>query len=107
MIRNDSKLDYSSEWDIDQLLTTNSVSVPSGTSSIYTIPATLPAIPVFHVYFRPSGSAKWYESGAYSTSGAYAALQSFYTYVSGNSISINTTVAGTAKYYVWSDKVNY
>lgn len=106
MARDDTKLNYYSGWDIDQLLTTNSVSVSTGANAVYAVPSSNP-IPVFEVQFKPIGSTFWYRPGTSSTNGTVAGEFTVYTYISALTIFINTTVPGTARYFVWSDKVNY
>ncbi|CAB4132579.1 hypothetical protein UFOVP253_37 [uncultured Caudovirales phage] len=101
----DTKANYASKWDIDQLFATNTVPVGVGTTAVYTIPGTIPAIPVYEVQLQVGG--KWYQAGGFATSNTIATLQSFSTYISGNQIFITTGVAGTARYFVWTDKVNY
>lgn len=103
----DSKVNYYSGWDIDQLVASNKVVVPSGTSLVVAIPAGLPAVPNYEVQFQLSGFSRWYQAGAFSTDGTLANVHSFNSYVSGGNIYINTTTAGTAKYFIWSDKVDH
>lgn len=107
MARDDTKLGYFSGWDIDQLFIENLVTVAIGTTAIYTIPASLPTIPVFEVLFRVSGFSRFYQAGIFSTDGTLAGTHNFSSYISGGQIFITTSVAGTAKYLVWTDKVDY
>lgn len=107
MARDDTKLGYYSGWDIDQLFIENTVVVPIGTTAIYTIPASLPTIPVFEVLLRVTGFSRFYQAGSFSTDGTLAGLHNFSSYISGGQVFITTNVAGTAKYFVWSDKVDY
>lgn len=107
MARDDTKLAHFSGWDIDQLFAESSAAVGIGTTAIYTIPASLPTIPVFEVLFRATGFSRFYQAGVYSTNGTLANTHTFSSYVSGGQIFITTDVAGTAKYLVWIDKVDY
>lgn len=107
MARDDIKLGYYSGWDIDQLVSENTVSVPIGTTAIFTFPANLPPVPVFDVLFRPIGFAGFYQAGSFSDNGTLAHLHSFSSYVFAGQIYITTDIAGLAKYFVWSDKVDY
>lgn len=107
MATDDTKLNYSSGWDIDQLVASAAVAVSSGTTAIYTIPATLPATPEFEVQFKPAASARYHQAGYYSTDGTLAGGHQFSSYVQGSQVFITTDIAGTARYYVWSDKVDY
>lgn len=102
----DTSLNYLSSWDIDQLVATDVVTAGIGATALYTIPSTLPPIPVYDVQFRPTGSTVWYQAGIYSTNGTIAAGSSFYTYVLGNVLYI-FSAGGSARYFIWSDKVNY
>lgn len=103
----DSKTSYYSGWDIDQLVASDSVTVPSGATAIFTLPSDLPSLPVFEVLFRLSGFSRFYQAGYFSTDGTIANSHNFSSYISGNQLFINTSDAGTAKYYVWSDKLDY
>jgi hypothetical protein len=107
MARDDTKLSYYSGWDIDQLVAKDTVAVGAGTTAIFTYPTNLPAVPLFDVQFQPTASTKFYQSGAYSTNGTFAGVHQFSCYVQAGQIFIKTDIAGTAKYFVWSDKVDY
>lgn len=104
-----TKIGYSSTWDIDQLIATNTdnpTSVASGSTAIYTITGSV-TLPDFKVQFKPTGSTFWFEPGTSSTNGTVAGEFTFSSYVSGSSIFITTSTAGTARYFVWADKFNY
>lgn len=102
-----SKLTYYSEWDIDQLVDTNQVPVAGSGSTFIKDIGTLdvPALPSIEVQFRPTGSSRWFQPGRNSTSNLAASF-TFYWYLSGTSLYIQTSGAGTARYFIWSDKVN-
>lgn len=102
-----NKVNYYSGWDIDQLIAQGSVTVGgAGNTTLATITnASLPNI--FEVMFQPTGQTSWFQMGTNSTTGALAGLFICYSYMSGTSLIINTSSSGTARYYVWSDKVNY
>jgi hypothetical protein len=104
--RDDTKLNFYSGWDIDQLYDSKEVAVTAGTATVFTIPATLPTIPVFEVQFKPTGDTKWYQSGTYSTNGTLAGLNNFYVHVQSGAVKI-VSAGGTARYFVWTDKVDY
>lgn len=106
MATDDTKLSYLSTWDIDQLLDTDTKSVGSGDTAIYTITGQFP-IPEYEVQFQPTGSTFWYEAGMSSSNGTVAGSFTFYSYINGSSIFINAPTAGTARYFVWADKINY
>jgi hypothetical protein len=100
------KLGFSSEWDIDQLLASNTVTIGSGDTVLFNIYSS--AEPnAFEVEFQPTGSSKWFKAGYNSTNNTLAGGFLFYTYVLGLGIHINTTTAGKARYFVWADKYNY
>lgn len=103
----DTNIAFNSNWDIDQLSFTNSISIGSGLTALYTLDATLPSIPVFEVQFKPTGSTRWFNCGVYATADTLATQDLFFTYIQSGVIYINTSVAGTARYFVWQDKVNY
>lgn len=107
MARDDTKLGYYSGWDIDQLVASAIVTVPIGTTAIYTYPANLPTIPVFEVQFRHIGLNRFHQPGTYSTDGTLANSHTFSSFLQAGQIFITTDVAGDAKYFVWSDKVDY
>lgn len=105
----DSKLAYNSSWEIDQLVKTDDVSVGSGLSAVFNYSSLGVSVnPEYEVYFKPSGDTKWYKDGAFSTNGSYFTTGSqFFSYTDGTSIFINTLTAGTARYYIWQDKIDY
>lgn len=108
MARDDTKLNYYSGWDIDQLFASNAdapLAIGAGTTAVYTIPASLPAVPVYEVQLQVGG--RWYQAGMFATANTLASSQSFSTYITGNQIFITSSVAGNARYYIWTDKVNY
>lgn len=100
----DTKVAYYSGWEIDQLVDSARVTVSSGTSLLCAIPAGL-SIPVFEVQFQVQGFTRWYQSGAFSTDGTLANLHHFSSYIYNGNLYINTSIAGTAKYFIWSDGV--
>ena len=104
---NYAKANYDNGWDIDQLIAQGSVSIGgSGNTAVYTISnSSLPN--VYEVLFQPTGSTYWYQAGSSSTNGTIAGEFKFYTYINGTSLFINTASAGTARYYIWSDKLNF
>lgn len=106
MTVDNSKLNYYSAWDIDQLLDTDTVLIGSGDTAIFTITGST-SIPEFEVQFKPISSTYWYAMGTSSTDGTVANTFTVYSYISGASIFIHAPVAGTARYFVWADKVNY
>ncbi len=105
MAIDDTKLNYYSGWDIDQLADTVIMPVTPGTTAIYTIPSTSVPMPIFMVQLLISG--RYYQAGTYSTDATLSGLGTFYSYISGNQIFVNTTSAATARCYIWTDKVNY
>lgn len=103
-----SLLYYLSSWDIDQLYATDTVTIAgAGTTTVYTIPSDLPALPTFNVQFQPTGSSQWFDPGVFATAGTFATVSSFYTSIVGGAIVITTFSAGTARYFVWTDKLDY
>lgn len=109
MTVNATKISYSSGWDIDQLIATNTdnpTTISSGTTAVYTISGSV-TLPDFKIQFKPTGSAYWFEPGTSSTDGTIANLFTFYTYINGSSIYITTSMGGQARYFVWADKINY
>lgn len=99
-----NKIAYYSGWDIDQLLTNTEVAVGSGDTALY---STLIPLPEYEVQFKPTGSTYWYQAGTASTDGTTTNLFTFYSYITGSSIHIKTTSTGTARYFVWADKIDY
>lgn len=101
-----TKAKYSSMWDIDQQVASGTTSVSSGTTAIYTLPSSTE--PSTHeVQFKPSGSTKWFDVGTGATSNTVATLFTFYTYTLGSSLYVVTSSAGTIRYYIYQDKINY
>lgn len=96
---------FFSGWDVDQLVTSNSLTVPSGVTTIYTFTDSS-SPPTFEVQFKPTGASYWYQPGASTTNDTSATLFSFQAYISGTSLIISTGSAGTARFWIWQDKVN-
>lgn len=84
---------FSTTWEIDQLVATGDVAV-SGQTAVYTFSGD---IPTFEVYYQPNASNYWYQAG--SSEGF------FKSFISANTLYVTPTNPGTARYYVWSDKV--
>lgn len=105
MATDNTRFYYLSTWDIDQLVVTGTSAVGTGTTALYTFSAPLPTIPVFEVQLQVGN--KWYQAGAFSTTGVLADIKNFFTYLSGNQLFINTTVSGNARYFIWSDRIDY
>lgn len=106
MTTDNDKLVYDSRWDIDQLVATDTVTVGVGTTAIYTITSEV-QLPEFEVQFKPTGTTLWRQAGVSSTDGTLGAQTTFSAHISSGVIYINTDTAGTARYFVWADKVNY
>lgn len=100
-----SKLKYSSSWDIDQLATLQEVTVASGTNTIATIPVPV-TYPVFEMQFKPSGSTKWYQMGYNSSNATLAGGFTFYGYVLNGNLYAVCPSAGTVRYFIDTDKVD-
>jgi hypothetical protein len=106
MTLNQDNLAFSSNWEIDQLIDTQQVGVGSADSNVYTIPSSL-TVPVFEVYFQPSGSAGWYLPGTNSLDGTTGSSFAFNAYQIGNQIHAITDRAGTVRIFIWKDRLNY
>lgn len=107
MSKDNTKLYFSSDWEIDQLYATASISVGSGTVAVYTFPTDIPALPVYHIQFKPTGSSVWYDPGTYMTSATLATQKVFYTYILSGTAYAVLPNSGTVRYFIWTDKVNY
>lgn len=105
MTVNNANLIFSSNWDIDQLVTTNTTSVSTGITTLYISTSSNPIL--FEVQFQPTGSTSWFMAGANSIDGTLANQFIFYSYFTSGEVLIHTTSAGRARYFIWSDKVNY
>ncbi len=104
MAIDDTKLSYSSEWDIDQQVSVTEVSVSSGTTAIATIDDAADP-PMFEVEFKPNSASYYFRMGTNSSDDTVAGLFSAMAYISGTSVYIKTTVAGTARLYIWEDGI--
>lgn len=98
-----SKTAYYSGWDIDQLVTTNSIAVSPGDTSVFSVVGML--FPVYELQFKPTGSTKWYSEGMSSTNNTLANLFIFSSYITGSAVHAVTSTSGTIRYYVWEDTV--
>jgi hypothetical protein len=102
----DTKIAYSSTWDIDQLISSGDVSIGVGTTTVAVLPgATI--LNEFSIDFKPSSGSLWYQPGKSSTNGTLGAVFDCYSYISGISLMMYTSTPGTARYYVWADKITY
>lgn len=106
MTVDNSKLNYYSAWDIDQLIATDTVLVGLGDTAIFTITGQI-TVPEFQVQFKPISSTYWYEMGTSSTDGTVGNTFTAWSYISGSSVFMHAPSAGTARYFVWGDKVDY
>jgi len=104
MAVDDTKINYYSGWEIDQIIDQGTVSVGSGTSIVASL-SNAENPNVYEVQFQPSGLQEWYMIGQNSTNATIANGFSFSTYVDGADIYITTSSAGTARYFIWSDTV--
>lgn len=107
MSRDDTKLNYYSGWDIDQLVSSTTMNVGIGTTAVYTIPTTLPSRPVFEILFIRTGFTRYYQPGRYSPNGTLASSKAFSSYQNGNQIFITVAETGTAKVLIYSDRYDY
>lgn len=101
-----TKAQFSSEWDVDQLLegfpATASISANTDTL-IYTF-ADAAKPPIFEVQFQ-TGSL-WYQPGGNSTGNTSSSYFSFLTWTTGTGLYVWCQLAGTVRYYIWSDTYN-
>jgi hypothetical protein len=98
MATDDDKLQFSTDWDIDQLVDSGSMDVASGTTTIYTLPdAGFP--PVFEVH--ANFDSAWHQPGTNSNN------HYLHAFVSGSSLRVTVNVACTVRYWIWSDKITY
>ena len=104
MAVDDSKLSYSSNWDIDQLVASADVEMLIGTSTVYTITDALNP-PTYKVQFKSSGDTKWYDCGVGSLNSAPSGLFTVYAYIDGTSLKVTSTNAGTVRYRIWDDGI--
>lgn len=104
MAINDSMIQFSSQWEIDQRKASGEMSVGSGTTLVYTANT---SYPVYEMQFKPTGSSKWFMPGVNSANNTSASTINFFPYVNGNNIYVSVNASGTIRYYVYTDKVNY
>lgn len=105
MSLDNTNIAFSSTWDIDQIVSTGTTTVSSGDSLVAALPSS-PALPVFMLQFQPTGSSYWYQAGTNITESSTNEF-TFYGYIQSATLRINTTKAGTARYFIWTDKLNY
>lgn len=106
MAVDDTKISYSNTWDIDQQITSSTVAVGAGDTAVLTVPG-VNAIPVTEVQFQPTGSTKWFQPGVNSTANTLATNFTWYSYLTGGILRVSTTIAGTVRYYIYADKMDY
>lgn len=106
MAINNSKLNFLSTWDIDQLVATGEVAVPGNLVSVVAIPAGLPALPVYEVYFKHGSGSKWYQVGQYSTANTTATAANSYSYIQNGQLFVATVTNGIVRYYFWQDRID-
>ena len=104
MAVDDTKVNYYSGWEVDQLIAQGSFSVSTGTTLVHSLSdAQNPN--VYELQFQPSGVAQWYRIGTNSTNATVANLFNFSSYVDGSSLYATTSSGGTIRYFIWSDTV--
>jgi hypothetical protein len=106
MATDNTKLNYLSTWDIDQLVATGEVAVSSGNTAIVTVPTTGPALPLFEVYFKPGSSSKWFQVGQYSTANTLATVQNCYSGILNRQLYLYSSTSGIARYFIWQDRLD-
>lgn len=103
MARDDSKLNFYSGWEIDQQTQTNTVGVGAGDTAIVAVSG----YPLYELQFKPNGSNYWFRSGVSCSDGATGGIFAFYGYLEGGYLKVHSDIAGTVRYFIYSDKVNY
>lgn len=98
----DSKVEFNSNWEMDRLIAQNDVAIGTGTTLLYTFASSLTP-PSFEVQYSPN-SSQYYQMGHGQLGGTYFDVHAF---IDGTGIYVTSNVAGRARYYIWSDKVNY
>jgi hypothetical protein len=98
-----TKIAFSSRWEIDQLINSQVITVGSGDTAILVFAGDPP---VFEVQFQPTGSSVWYSPGLNSTDGTLANTFTWYAYINGTQLHVNCS-GGKIRYFVWGDKVDY
>lgn len=106
MARDDTKLQYASPWDIDQLIENNEKDITTADTVLFTN-TIVSTISSYEVYFKPSGDTRWFKMGRGSTNGSFTGAVSAFAYMSGNALHIKSNLNGRARWFVWSDKVDY
>lgn len=104
MAINKTKVEFTSQWEIDNLLNSvpDKVINANQNTSLYIIPD-VTSLPVFEIMFSPDG-LNWYNVGVYDNNGN---INGTHAWIEGNQIYFFSDAPGTARLYVWSDKVNY
>lgn len=104
MAVDNSKVLFSSNWDIDQATTNGFVSQAISANvdtSFYTFSGG--NVPVFDVQFKPSGENNWYLPGQNmnaADSGFY-----FQAYALGSNLYAKSTIAGTIRYIIYMETI--
>ena len=98
----DSKIAFSSNWEIDKLITLEpiTVAVGVGTTSLYTFTGDIPMFEIMASY-----GGRWYQPGQNGL--ATSPQLSIIAFATATSISVTTNKACTIRLYVWSDKIIY
>jgi hypothetical protein len=97
-----SGLEFSSNWDIDQIYPVVTASIPAGTTTVTTFTGNPP---IFDVLAKPSGYPYWVQPGQ---NGIYfESTLTFNAWISGNSIVAQTDMPCDIRLYMWADKVGY
>lgn len=104
----DEKKEFDSRWSIDQILDSSPITVvvPAGTDTDLYVFSSFSQTPVFEVQFQPTGTNNWYQTGANSTNAAVSGLFTFTAWATGNTIRCNSSIAGVARVYIWSEILN-
>jgi hypothetical protein len=97
-----TKVLFNSGWLIDEMEASGEMAAGVGTTEVYTLPDSS-HLPVFDIQFSP-GSDQWYNVGPLDHTGS---INSCHAWIDAGKIYFSTDIAGTIRYYIWSDKVNY
>jgi hypothetical protein len=100
MALDESGIQYSSNWDIDQIVSVTPTSSPGGDVVVGTFTGDPP---VFEVMAKPTGETFWVQPGRNGVD--FGPNFIMVSYISGTDIHVLTSASCDIRCYIWSDKV--
>lgn len=108
MVPDDTKTAFSSTWEIDKQVVTDTIAGITATDTLL-VPAPIPDYPQFdfEIQFKPNGYNRWYRSGGASLTNNASNQIVVFGYLRDGALWLRSNTPGTVRYFIYADKVNY